>query len=361
MPTHNHSKKPWLHQYLENIWYQPRKMGKYALLPLTLMYCGLSAIRRWQQERQRAKHSAVPVIIVGNITVGGTGKTPLVIYIIEQLKLAGYSPGIISRGYKGKAKEWPQQVRPMTPTHLVGDEPVLLATHTHVPVVVGPDRNMSIRCLLNHHDCDVIVSDDGLQHYKMPRDIEIIVIDALRGFGNGYCLPSGPLREPVKRLNKANICVINRNDKAHSSDSDSLKLTLRHPHLYSMQLQGKLLINLSNAKKIDLSELKGKTVHVVTGIGHPERFFAYLNTFGLKLIMHSFADHHEFQKHDIMFTQNYPVIMTEKDAVKCRKFQTHNCWYLPVKACVSTGFMEILLGQLRTSPLSIQKEKVKNE
>ena len=174
------SHKPWLHHSLENIWYNDSS-GKYALLPLTLLYCLISYLRRWKQECQRPQTNDIPVIVVGNITVGGTGKTPLVIYIIEQLQQAGYSPAIISRGYKGQAKEWPQHVTATTLPRLVGDEPVLLATQTDVPIVVGPDRNMNIRCLLNHYRCDVIVSDDGLQHYKMPRAIEVIVVDAHAG------------------------------------------------------------------------------------------------------------------------------------------------------------------------------------
>jgi len=334
------SNKPWLHQYLENIWYN-NSAGKYALLPLTLLYCFISTLRRWKQECQRPQTEDIPIIVVGNISVGGTGKTPLVVHIVKQLQQAGYSPAIISRGYKGKAKEWPQHVTATTPPHLVGDEPVLLATQTHVPIVVGPNRNINIRCLLNHHSCNIIVSDDGLQHYKMPRAIEVIVIDAIRGFGNGWCLPAGPLREPPKRLGEGDFCVINADNNQHN-------FAIQHPNRYAMHLQGDVLINLSNAKQIPLTSLAEQTVHAVTGIGHPQRFFCHLENAGLKLLTHSFADHHNFQKEDMNFQQNYPIIMTEKDAVKCRKFQSENCWYLPVKAQLSTGFTAALLARLNT-------------
>jgi len=165
-------------------------------------------MRRWQHECKRSNNVEAPVIVIGNITVGGTGKTPLVIKLAKLLKDAGYSPGIISRGYKGTAEEWPQRVIPSTPPHLVGDEPVLMAASTGVPVVAGADRNTDIRCLLNHYACDVIISDDGLQHYKMPRTMELVVIDGTRRFGNGWCLPAGPLRESVSRLDKVDFVLL---------------------------------------------------------------------------------------------------------------------------------------------------------
>lgn len=334
------SNKPWLYQYLENIWYN-QHAGKYALLPLTLLYCLISYLRRWKQQCQRPETEHIPIIVVGNISVGGTGKTPLVIYIVKQLQQAGYSPAIISRGYKGKAKEWPQRVISTTSPYLVGDEPVLLATQTDVPIVVGPDRNMNIRCLLNHHACDIIISDDGLQHYKMPRAVEVIVVDAMRGFGNGWCLPAGPLRESPQRINEGDFCVINgENMPPH--------LAIQHPNRYTMRIQGDSLVNLSNTQQIPLSTLAAQNVHVVTGIGHPQRFFNHLQNAGLKLVTHSFADHHNFQQEDLNFSHNYPIIMTEKDAVKCRKFQSDNCWYLPVKAHLSTDFTKTLLAKLDT-------------
>ena len=327
--------KPWLHQWLENIWYNDG-LGKYLLIPLTPLFCFIAFVRRWQHTRQQSSKTTVPVIVVGNITVGGTGKTPLVIKITNLLKEAGYSPGIISRGYKGTAEEWPQRVIPSTPAHLVGDEPVLMASRTHVPVVVGADRNMDIRCLLNHHQCDIIISDDGLQHYKMPRSLEIIVIDGSRRFGNGWCLPAGPLRERVSRIKDGNLCVVNGSSE-----------TKIHKNEYLMQLQGDTLINLSSASQMQLTELKGQKVYAVTGIGNPDRFYSTLQNAGLDIIPHSFSDHHLFQKDDLIFEHDYPVIITEKDAVKCRKFQTSNCWYLPVNASLNADFDHSLLQSIK--------------
>lgn len=327
--------KPWLHKWLENIWYNDG-LGKYLLIPLTPLFCLIAFIRRWQQTQQQSTAINVPIIVIGNITVGGTGKTPLVIKVVNLLKEAGYSPGIISRGYKGTAEEWPQRVIPSTPPHLVGDEPVLMASRTHVPVVVGADRNTDIRCLLNHYQCNVIVSDDGLQHYKMPRSLEIIVIDGLRRFGNGWCLPAGPLRERTSRLDNSSFCVVNGEGDHQRQNQE-----------YLMRLQGNLLINLSSAAQMQLSELKGKKVYAATGIGNPDRFYSALQSAGLDIIPHSFSDHHHFQKEDLTFEYDYPILITEKDAVKCRRFQTSNCWYLPVNAILNTAFDDALLQQLK--------------
>ncbi len=327
--------KPWLHRWLEGVWYH-NSAGKYLLIPFTPLFCFIAFMRRWQHECKRDNSNKIPIIVIGNITVGGTGKTPLVISVVNLLKEAGYSPGIISRGYKGTAKEWPQRVISSTPPHLVGDEPVLMASRTQVPVVVGADRNTDIRYLLNHYDCDVIVSDDGLQHYKMPRSIEMVVIDGDRRFGNGWCLPAGPLRERVSRLQKADFCIVNAMDDSQTEKSE-----------YLMELKGNHLINLSTAKTITLADLTNQKVYAVTGIGNPDRFFSTLHHHGLDIIPHSFVDHHQFQKEDLIFEHDYPVILTEKDAVKCRKFQTTNCWYLPVTAELPDTFKLALLEKLK--------------
>ena len=167
----------------------------------------------------------------------------------------------------------------------------------------------------------------------------------MRGFGNGWCLPAGPLRESPKRLSQGDFCILNGEDEQNN-------LAIQHPNRYAMHLHGDVLINLSNAKQIPLSSLAKQCVHAVTGIGHPQRFFSHLQKAGLQLLTHSFADHHDFQKQDMHFSQNYPIIMTEKDAVKCRKFQSENCWYLPVKAQLSTGFTAALLTKLRAGSLA---------
>lgn len=333
----NNASKPWLHQWFEHIWYHNGR-GKYLLAPLTAIFCLLSKIRRWQCERQRTEFADTPIIIVGNITVGGTGKTPMVVKLVELLKQAGYSPGIISRGYKGTAKKWPQSVTASTSTDLVGDEPVLLAARSNVPVVVGPDRNTDIRYIINKFACDVVISDDGMQHYKMPRDIEIAVIDGDRLFGNGWCLPAGPLRERISRLKDCKFRVLNGDGSNQSNDLIT----------HSMQLQGNVLKNVSNDTTLALNELTETTVHAVTGIGNPDRFFKQLEKANIDVIPHGFADHHLFRKSDIVFGDDYPVIMTEKDAVKCRQFQTENCWYLPVEARLSNSFEQDLMTELKS-------------
>ena len=327
-------RSPLLYRWLENIWYH-NGVGKYLLIPFTPLFCFISFIRRWQHEHKRGDLTKLPIIVVGNITIGGTGKTPLVISIVNYLKEAGYSPGIISRGYKGTAAEWPQRVIPSTSPKLVGDEAVLMALRTQVPVVVGADRNTDIRYLLNHYNCDIIVSDDGLQHYRMPRSLEVVVIDGKRRFGNGWCLPAGPLREPISRLKSIDLRVVNTDSETDIAHGE-----------YHMQLRGNVLINLSTAEKRPLDNFSHQHVHAVTGIGNPDRFFTSLQLHGLNVIPHSFADHHNFKKEDLIFEQDYPVIITEKDAVKCRKFQTTNCWYLPVTAKLSEKFYQALLRKL---------------
>ncbi|MGV6810449.1 MAG: tetraacyldisaccharide 4'-kinase [bacterium] len=353
------SAKPWLHRLFENTWYAPqdwRYRGlMYTLLPLVPVFCLLGRYRRWQQIRSRPAKPPVPVIVVGNLTVGGTGKTPLVIYLAQLLKAAGYRPAIISRGYGGRAKRWPQNVTAASHPDLVGDEPVLMASRSHVPVVVGADRNTDIQYLLNYHKCDVILSDDGLQHYRMARQMEIIVMDGQRGFGNGWCLPAGPLREPIQRWLHSDFRLINTD--AHtplSSDARRYQQPLQNDapdnkegsdkQTYKMQLVGHQLISLHDHAPKPLRDFAGQTVHAVSGIGHPERFFNQLRAQGLQLIPHSFSDHHRFNKTELCFNDAYPIIMTEKDAVKCRGFSLDSAWYLPVEAQVPETFAQAFLA-----------------
>jgi len=336
------SKKPWLHRLIEKTWYQhdhwSDRLVMWGLLPLVPVFCLLGKYRRWQHIRSRPAPPAIPIIVIGNITVGGTGKTPLVIYLADLLKRHGYRPAIISRGYGGQAKNWPQNVTAASHPHLVGDEPVLMATHTHVPVVVGADRNTDIQYLLNHHHCDVILSDDGLQHYRMPRNLEILVLDGKRGFGNGWCLPAGPLREPQKRWQHGDFRIINGESTHHPSID----------HDYTMQLVGTQLISLNHHAPKSLKDFAGQTVHAVSGIGHPERFFKHLSKQGLQIIPHSFPDHHLFHKTELCFNDPHAIIMTEKDAVKCRGFSLNNAWYLPVEAQLPQAFEHDFLKKLRT-------------
>lgn len=283
----------------------------------------------------------VPVVVVGNITVGGTGKTPLVIALAELLKQEGYRVGLVSRGYGGKARSWPQQVRPDSDPVIVGDEPVLMARNCGVPMAVGPDRVAAAQALLKHNNIDLIISDDGLQHYALQRDIEIAVIDGVRRFGNGYCLPAGPLREPRSRLSEVDFVIAN-----------GLASRMEYP----MQVQFGNIRNLETGKERSLDYLSGKKVHAVAGIGNPDRFFEQLKKNGLEIIEHPFPDHHVYQNGDLEFGDQLPVIMTEKDAVKCRRYTGSNAWYIPVSVRMDERFVQRLLQEIQKSGRALSKE-----
>ena len=325
-------KTSFLQQWLEKIWYE-NGSGRFLLLPLTALYCVVNNYQRNKLSKQQP-HIECPIIVVGNITVGGTGKTPLTIYITQLLQKSGFKPAIITRGYGGKSEHWPQYVKPNTDPNLVGDEAVLMATRTNVPIYAGANRLESILKLLAQHDVDVIISDDGLQHYKMPRDIQIAVIDATRLLGNGLCLPAGPLRERKERLDSCDFVVLNG-----GKPSDEFS--------HNMQLTGDVLINLSTAEEMPVEGFKEKRVNAVTGIGNPQRFYTSLKEFGLVLETVSFPDHHDFQKEDIDFKNESPIIMTEKDAVKCKTFAKENMWYLPISASLDNNFNQDLLQLLK--------------
>ncbi len=311
---------------IESIWYG-HSPWQYILLPLSGLFLLLSTLKRWIYlfGLVKPQQISIPIIVVGNISVGGTGKTPLVAWMADHLRSLGYKPAIISRGYGGKAKKWPQQVRSDSDPEMVGDETVLLARRCQCPVAAAPQRINAARALLKHTDCDIIISDDGLQHYDMHRDLEIVVVDGVRRFGNGYCLPAGPLREPVSRLNSVDLVVIN--GQAGGGE-------------FSMRLNGTRLIRLD---KPDIAQplhaLAGCRVHGVAGIGNPKRFFDQLRASGLEVIEHPLPDHHSFEASDIQFADDLLVIMTEKDAVKCQHFANERHWVLPVSAELDDVFV----------------------
>ncbi len=343
---HHHQHTSWLQRSLENIWYQQGK-GKWVLLPFTLLYCALHSFQRWKLTRRRSKIT-VPLIIVGNISIGGTGKTPVVIYLAKLLLKAGYKPAIITRGYGGKSIQSPQKVTALSHPEQVGDEAVLLAKNTKVPVVAGADRYISIQYLCAQYDCDLILSDDGLQHYNLKADIEIVLIDAERQLGNGYCIPAGPLREHSSRLKDVDFIVFNHAFSKNKHQKDRFARKYQLESLFSMRLSGGLLYSLSKQEQTQpLATLKGKTVHAVTGIGNPARFYSALETLGLELIKHSFPDHHAFTKKELQFKDNKIIIMTEKDAVKCQQFRLKNCWYLPIEAEIKGEFNSLLMDKLK--------------
>jgi tetraacyldisaccharide 4'-kinase len=319
---------------LDKYWYEPNPLS-ILLLPLSWLFCLLVVVRRLLYCRAVLKSHKlpVPVIVIGNITVGGTGKTPLVVSIIEHLKQQGFKPGIVSRGYGGNAVIWPQQVTANSDPRLVGDEPVLLAQRCLCPVSVGPDRPQAAHTLLDTYGCDVIISDDGLQHYALQRDIEVVVIDGLRRFGNQHCLPAGPLREPVGRLKQANFIVANGGARGNEIE---------------MTLQMQSARNLKdNQNTVELKAFADKPIHAIAGIGNPNRFFAQLRTLGINSNEHVFADHYAYTADDIDFKDGLPVLMTEKDAVKCRGFAQAYHWYIPVTAVTNNNFLQNLTEQLR--------------
>ena len=314
---------------LDYYWYR-RSPWLLLLTPLSLLFRIVAWLRRfaYRSGLLRSYRISQPVIIVGNITAGGTGKTPLVIWLAGYLRGQGYRPGIISRGYGGKASSWPQQVRADSDPAMVGDEAVLIAAATQCPMAVGPDRVATARALIEHSDCDVILSDDGLQHYALRRDIEIIVIDGVRRFGTGFSIPAGPLREPVRRLQEADLVVING---LGSGQEHRMRMNPGDVHS---------LLDDSNTRR--LSDFYGQAVHAVAGIGNPERFFQLLQQQGMQLEKHVFPDHYQYTSADIRFGDIKPVIMTEKDAVKCRHFATENDWYIPVTVQMSPDFCQQL-------------------
>jgi tetraacyldisaccharide 4'-kinase len=275
----------------------------------------------------------VPVIIVGNLTVGGTGKTPLIVWLARFLKEAGYKPGIISRGYGGQSRHWPQWVDPESDPVTVGDEALLIARLTGCPMAVAPVRAAAGKMLLERAECNIILSDDGLQHYALDRDIEIAVIDGTRRFGNGYCLPAGPLREPAARLDEVDIVIVN-GDKSSE-------------HEFSMRMQGDKAVNLVSGEEKPLREFAGGLCHAVAGIGNPERFFKQLARSGLVCRTHVFPDHYLYRRSDIEFGDHRPVLMTDKDAVKCKAFAGKQHWRIPVAAVPEPAFSERLLNLLR--------------
>jgi len=312
----------------ERIWYGG-SAWRWPLLPVSLAYRAAVSVRarlyRWGMKP--VVRLPVPVVVVGNVTAGGTGKTPLVVRLAQRLEARGRSPGIVSRGYGGRATRWPQRVGPDSSPHLVGDEPVLIATRTGCPVFVGPDRVAAARALLAEADVDVVLSDDGLQHYRLARAFEIAVVDGRRGLGNGWCLPAGPLREPAARLDGVDAVVVNV-----SSDDDARTPAFASPNAFSMRLAVSRAYRVVDGKEAALDDLAGGPVHAVAGIGHPERFFRTLERAGLTVLRHPLADHARIAARDL--PREGPVLVTEKDAVKLRDVRRDDVWAVAVDALI---------------------------
>ncbi len=315
---------------------------QFLLWPVSVVFGGLAALRRalYRWRVLGATRLPVPVVVVGNLAVGGTGKTPLVLALAGLLRQAGCHPGIISRGHGGRHGP-PRPVTPGSGPAEVGDEPVLLAMRAGCPVWVGRDRPAAGRALLAAHpEVDVLISDDGLQHYALARDVEIAVVDAQRWFGNGRLLPAGPLREPVGRLQTVDAVVINGGAAA----------ALPRAQAFAMRLEGDLFYNLRHpARRAGPEAFAGQTVVAVAGIGNPERFFQHLRALGLAIVPRPFPDHHAFVPGDLQ-AGGRPVVMTEKDAVKCADFAGDDVWVLPVEARLDPGLVPLIIEKLKRHP-----------
>jgi tetraacyldisaccharide 4'-kinase len=322
-------------------WYQGSRWLR-LLRPVEWLFRHLAMRRRrgYLLHPERVWQPPVPLIIVGNISVGGTGKTPLVLALLQWARRAGYRPGVVSRGYGAKAPHYPYLVAPGARADAAGDEPLLIVQRSGCTLVIDPDRVAAAQYLLQHSDCNLIISDDGLQHYRLGRSVEILVLDSERGLGNGRCLPEGPLREPPERLASVDLIVVNGRG------------AFRPPGAHVMQLVPGELCSLDGRQQLQAASWPySRRVHALAGIGNPQRFFDSLRALGFDPIPHGFADHHHFCAADLQFGDALPLIMTEKDAVKCRHLAPAQSWYLPVEAQLDAAFESALAAQLnRTSP-----------
>lgn len=395
--------------YLNNLWYQKKiPFWFWPLIPISMLYSLIMGMRTKLYQagilKIYAKSKKLPVIVVGNLSVGGTGKTPCVIHIVQLLKEHGYRPGIVSRGYKGThhrhkclasahsfTEDSPyNNLRDVTwvdfnqnntlhnDATYVGDEPLLMAKRLQCPVVVSRYRAKAVQELEQSQLVDVIISDDGLQHYAMARDIEIALIDGLRRFGNGHCLPLGPMREPVSRLDKTDFTLVNLSEGGIPADneydmdyqlSDQLvSLTdfmktedafvgagLSLPADLSAEAlaQEEALAKAGAGPQMSLDFLKSSftLVHAVAGLAHPTRFFNSLKNKNINFIPHAFPDHHPYTEKELSFADDYPILMTEKDAIKCLQFKNKDLcqkiWVVKMSALISPLFDARLLLLLK--------------
>jgi len=320
-----------LEQQITDAWYKKRRWI-YLLSPLELLYKGLVPLRKalYKKGLFKSAHPGIPVIVVGNITVGGTGKTPVVVEIVKHLKKQGWNPGVVSRGYGGSVKQYPFLVEAQTTAKICGDEPVLIYRNTQAKIVIDKNRLRAAEYLKNL-GCDIIVTDDGLQHLALSRDYEILVIDGKRGFGNQHLLPVGPLRESIDGIEHCDFVLTNGDNNIcpQHRASDCFSITPQY------------LVDLDSLEKFPLSWLKDKEHHALAGIGNPDRFFSLLRELGSKPICHSFADHHDYKMNDIP-NDKKSLVVTEKDAVKLEKFKLLDCLYLKVTADLPQSFYKNL-------------------
>lgn len=309
---------------------------------VSVLYGVAVALRRCAYRRGllRRHHPGVPVIVVGNVVAGGSGKTPLTVAVIERLRAAGWTPGVASRGYGRNDASTPRWVESGMDAALAGDEPLLIARATGAKVRVDRDRVAAAQALAAA-GCDVVVCDDGLQHYRLARDVEIEVQDARRGYGNGLLLPAGPLREPLERAADCALRVVNHGATERADGQASAALGE-----WPMRLGVGEVRPLRGGRGLPLAAFSGQRVHAVAGIGEPERFFAMLRSAGIAVVPHAFPDHHAYAAGDFEFGSRLPILMTEKDAVKCAAFADAQAFAVPVQAQLPEGFWAALLERL---------------
>ena len=331
-----------LARVMDGIWYG-RSPCRWLLRPLGVCYRWIAGVRRlmYRWRIRSVTELPVPVVVVGNLTVGGTGKTPLVIWLAEELRQRGYDVGIVSRGYRGRAGTWPQAVHRDSDPELVGDEAVMLARTTNCSVSVGPDRVKAAQAILDREQVDVLLADDGLQHLALGRIMEIVVVDGERGLGNGMRLPAGPLREGRERLAGAGAVVVSGGNWLPDEDVGDI---------FRAEPSAQDVRQLTGPARKSLESFRGMPVHAVAAIGHPERFFRMLTAAGLQVIEHPLPDHASIDGADLRFDDSAPVLVTEKDAVKCEGIAHDEVWCVPIKLSFepedSAGLMHRVLKRI---------------
>jgi tetraacyldisaccharide 4'-kinase len=322
---------------VQKAWYQGASWLP-LLYPLSWFFALLTRYRFWRFHLRRS-FPAVPVLVVGNITVGGTGKTPLVTALCDYFTSRGKRVVVISRGYGARPPLYPWAVEADQSAEQAGDEPLLIHRRSKVPVVIDPRRPRALRYAIEQYQPDIVISDDGLQHFALPRTVEIVVLDADRGIGNGRCLPAGPLREPPSRLDHVDYLVLNG------------RPDVRWPQASVMVLQVDDPVNLKTGEVMPMEDFAARhpLVHAFAGIGNPQRFFSALSAWDIRVTGHPMPDHHLFNATDFAGLDRHTIVMTEKDAVKCASIAADNIWYLPVTARLPNVFLDDLYNRLLRS------------
>jgi tetraacyldisaccharide 4'-kinase len=340
------------YRWIHRVWYEDAGWG-WLLLPLSGLYWLVIVIRKYLYERGllRTHRAAVPVVVVGNITAGGTGKTPTVVWLVEELRKRGFSPGVVSRGYGGTHSGTSMRVEPDSDAAVVGDEPVLLARRGRCPVVVDPDRVRASKMLVED-GVDVIVTDDGLQHYRLGRDYEICVVDGKRGLGNRRLLPGGPLRERPQRLDDVEQVLVNGR-----LPGNEYVLTNAEQNAITFELVAHDAHRLNESLARPLDRFSGTTVHAIAAIGNPQRFFDLLRSHDIQVIEHRFPDHAALESGALDFGDNFEVFMTEKDAVKLGRDMKDKYWYVPVDVEMDTVDAAPLLEQIESRLRTAREER----